>query len=102
MRRYTEEFKREAVAHLRETNLPLAQIARELGVSVGSLSSWKKRFADQNEAEIPAAAGEEDPSEMPVSKLAAEIKRLQKENQKLTRQREILKKAALILGEDPR
>ena len=102
MRRYTEEFKREAVAHLRETNLPMSQIARELGVSVTSLVLWKKRSADQNGAEIPAAVGEDDLCAMPVSKLVEEIKRLQKANQKLIRQREILKKAALILGEDPR
>lgn len=80
----------------------MAQIARELGVSVGSLSGWKKRFPDQNGAVVPAAVGEEDLCAMPVGKLAEEIKRLQKENEKLVRQREILKKAALILGENPR
>jgi len=102
MRRYDEEFKQDTVAHLRESGKPMAQIARELGVSVASLSAWKKRFADQNEAEIPAAVGEDDLCEMPVGKLAEEILRLRKENQRLIRQREILKKAALILGEDPR
>ena len=37
-----------------------------------------------------------------IQELAAELKRLRKENAHLRTQREILKKAATILGEDPR
>jgi transposase-like protein len=40
---YPEEFKREAVDLLRTSGRPLAQIARELGVSVESLRLWRKQ-----------------------------------------------------------
>ena len=43
MKRYPEEFKREAVELLRTNGRPLAQIARELGVSAGSLRLWRKQ-----------------------------------------------------------
>jgi transposase-like protein len=40
---YPEEFKREAVELLRTSGRPLAQIARELGVSTESLRLWRKQ-----------------------------------------------------------
>jgi transposase-like protein len=40
---YSEEFKREAVELLRTSGRPLAQIARELGVSAESLRFWRKQ-----------------------------------------------------------
>jgi transposase len=49
---YPEEFKREAVELLRTSGRPLAQIARELGVSTESLRLWRKQ------AEIDAGEGE--------------------------------------------
>ena len=49
---YPEEFKREAVELLRTSGRPLAQIARELDVSVESLRLWRKH------AEIDAGENE--------------------------------------------
>ena len=39
-RRYTEEFKREAVRLVRESAHPVAQVARDLGISDNVLYRW--------------------------------------------------------------
>jgi len=40
-RKYTEEFKAEAIRLVRELNRPVSQVARELGVSANLLYRWK-------------------------------------------------------------
>ena len=40
---YTEEFRRDAVDLLRSSGRPIKQVARELGVNVNSLRSWRNR-----------------------------------------------------------
>ena len=40
-RRYTEDFKREAVRLVRESAHPVAQVARDLGISDNVLSRWR-------------------------------------------------------------
>ena len=40
---YPEQFRREAVELLKTSGRPLAQIARELGVSTKSLRLWRKQ-----------------------------------------------------------
>lgn len=96
---YDQEFKRQAVDLAVRSGKPVAQVARELGVSVGSLHLWKRQLLAESQAQdgaagggLRAASGEE---------LYREIRRLQKENQYLKTQREILKKAMSILGEIP-
>jgi transposase len=39
-RRFTDEFKRNAVEVVRTTGKPIAQVARELGVTETSLGRW--------------------------------------------------------------
>jgi len=41
-RRYTPEFKRDAVALLRSSDRPIKAVARELGISDVTLGSWAK------------------------------------------------------------
>jgi transposase len=57
-RPYPEEFKREAVELLRTSGRPLAQVARELGVSPESLRLWRKR-AEIDAGEREALSSEE-------------------------------------------
>ena len=94
-RPYDEEFKRRAVELYLQSNNSLKQVARELGVSDGSLRKWRKdllgNLSDQQGISHPLG----DPEEM-----AREIRRLNRENAYLRRQREILKKAASILAKD--
>ena len=101
MKRYDEEFKRDAVELFLTSGKSLTQIARELGISSNSLSTWRDRHLSQNGGGSSTAAGRDDTSVMTAERLAEEVKFLRRENELLLRQRDILKKAALILGEKP-
>jgi transposase len=94
-RRYGKEFKRQAVEMVIHSGKTQRQVARELDVSEYSLNLWKKSYLGQQKpAEIEGQT--KSPEEM-----ARLIRQLQKENESLKRQREILKKAMSILGEEP-
>jgi transposase len=94
-RRYGEDFKRQAVEMIIHSGKTQRQVARELDVSEYSLNLWKKAYLGQQKpAEIEGEM--KSPEEM-----ARLIQQLQKENESLKRQREILKKAMSILGEEP-
>lgn len=99
-RHYDEEFKRSAVQLCLKGERTVAELAEELGVSTGSLYGWRSQFLDESEGRLEAEGDEMDGAS--IQELAAELKRLRKENAHLRTQREILKKAATILGEDPR
>ena len=79
--KYPEEFRREAVALRRSSDRPRCQVAKDLGISDGSLAAWEKEFPDGDAEELDA--GER-----------AELERLRKENAELKLDREILRKAA--------
>ena len=42
-RRFDEQFKEGAVRIVLETGKPIAQVARELGISDGTLGNWVKK-----------------------------------------------------------
>ena len=70
------------------------QLSQELGVSVWSLKRWSKEFPI-GEPTDPGAFRASEPAS------ALEIARLRRELEFITRQRDILKKALGILGQDP-
>jgi len=91
--KYTDEFRDQAVDLLHSSGKSLKQVALELGVSKSSLRSWRdKRIGPRSEG-VAAAEGAET--------LEMKVKRLERDNAYLRRQRDILKKAASILAEDP-
>jgi len=94
-KRYDEEFKRQAVELVIHSGKTQAKIARELGVSDYSLTLWKKDYLRHSK---PAQL---DGEQMSPEQMFEKIRQLQKENEYLKRQREILKKAMSILGEEP-
>ena len=103
-RTYTPQFRQDAVDLLISSGRPLKQVAEELGVTANSLRNWReKAFSNGRAAKIHPnrVSGSEDRSGAPIGDLAAELRRLHKENEYLKRQREILKKALSILSEDP-
>ena len=94
-KRYDEEFKRQAVELVIHSGRTQAQVARELGVSEYSLTLWKKDYLRH------VRPGQLDGEQMSPEQMLEKIGQLQKENEYLKRQREILKKAMSILGEEP-
>ena len=98
---YTKEFREGAVDLVRTSDQPLSQVARELGVSVASLRNWKNQFLGASEGMADGAVGDDGQPVASAKELWDDNQRLRRENAHLKRQREILKKAASILAEDP-
>lgn len=98
---YTEEFRRDAVELLQSSGRPAKQVARELGINVNTLRTWRDRILGQSAGESFGAVGDKARAGASAEDLLEENKRLQRENEYLRRQRDILKKAASILSEDP-
>jgi transposase len=94
-KRYDEEFKRQAVELVIHSGKTQAQIARELGVSEYSLTLWKKDYLRH------VKPGQLDGEQMSPEEMLEKIRQQQSEIEYLKRQREILKKAMSILGEEP-
>jgi transposase-like protein len=90
-KRYTEEFKREAV-RLVETRgeRTIADVAQSLEIAETLLHSWKRAYSD-TVAEVRTQRGE-TPEE--------ELKRLRREVAQLRRDKEILKKAAAFFAKE--
>lgn len=78
-RRFSDEFKAEAVKLVKQSNRSMADLAMELGINAKSIGEWVKR------AEESGQAIDEDER--------AELRRLRKEVNELRMEREILKKA---------
>ena len=87
-RRFTAEFKAQAVKRLLEGDRGLSEVATELGLSPGQLSSWRR----ESLAAGPAAALAARKAEQ------AELQRLRRENKRLEEEVEILKKAAAFFA----
>ncbi len=86
---YPAEFKEEAVRLTRSSGKPVAQIARDLGVSFESLRHWVKQ-----------AAVDEGSREGLTTDERLELTKLRRENQTLRQEREILKKAAAFFARE--
>jgi transposase-like protein len=91
-RRYDEAFKWEAVRLWKTSGRSAESIAVELGISVFNLYKWGQ------EGGASRAAGMLRPPES-KEELMAEVERLSQELERVTEQRDILKKAAGILSE---
>jgi transposase len=83
-RKYTPEFKREAVELSCTTDKTIAEVARELGISPDRLYRWRSESAKLKEEAFPGQGNR------PV--LEAENARLRREVARLEQEREILKK----------
>ena len=47
--RYTQEFKLEAIRLMEETDKPVVQLARDLGLRVNQIYKWKKQLEDKQD-----------------------------------------------------
>ena len=87
-KKYTIEFKREAIKLVTEHGYTQSEAGKNLGVDPKNISRWiRKSSNDKNQ---PAELTNE----------AEELKRLRKENQRLLLELEILKKAAAFFAKE--
>lgn len=89
---FTKEFEAEAVRLAQTSGRTQREIAQDLGVGLSTLVRWIGRSRDQAmDAPTGSAATEH---------MAAELKRLRRENEILRQEREILKRAATFFAKE--
>jgi transposase len=89
-RRFTTEFKSEAVRLLEESGRPLQAVAEELGVHPNQLRTWRNEHLAAGSAEALARQKAE----------AAELARLRREIKRLEQENEVLKRAAAFFARE--
>jgi transposase len=90
-RRFTPEFRDEAVRLAETSGRSRRQVAENLGIGLSALRHWMERDRDQRR---------EDPAHQPQEDMAAEVKRLRRENEVLRQERDILKKATAFFAKE--
>lgn len=91
-KKYSPEFREQAVRMVIETSRPIAVVAREVGILEGTLGNWVNAYRrDHVGEEPPLSVGDR-----------ARLKELERENRELRMQAEFLKKAAAYFAQDHR
>ena len=90
---YTREFKLQALKMLTDQGLSVAEVARRLGVTEGSVRARRGAAGGHGAAAFPGH-GNPTPAE-------DELRRLRAENTRLRAERDLLKKAAAYFASPP-
>jgi transposase len=77
-RKFTREFKLEAVRLIKERGVSYVQASQDLGVHVSQLRDWVKKFADDPEHAFPGH-GQMKPEQLEVARLKREVTKLKAE-----------------------
>ena len=91
VKNYTSEFKESAVKLAVESDKPVTETARELGVNINTLHTWITKYHRPKVASQPRKNDEH---------VYDEVKRLRKELKKLKEEHAILKKAAAFFARE--
>ena len=91
-RRFSPEFKAEAVRLVINTSRPIAEVAREIGVHEGTLGNWVNKYRAEH-------AGDEPPLTLSDR---ARLRELERENRELRMKTEFLGKAAAFFAQEYR
>jgi transposase len=81
-KRYSDEFKIEAVGQVTDRGYSVSEVANRLGITTKSLYEWIKRYGDEQAQHVQ------------ISDQQKEIRRLKAELRRAEEERDILKKAA--------
>lgn len=91
-RKFSPEFRDEAVKMVIEGNRPVAQVARELGINAGTLGNWVASYRKAHPVdEEPLSVSER-----------ARLRELERENRELKMRNEFLGKAAAFFAQEYR
>ena len=91
-RKYSIEYKLEAVRLTSEPGVTVAQIARDLGINAGLLGKWRSQFRNERNDPFP---GKGRPRDEEMATLKRELSRVKKE-------RDFLKDAAAYFASESR
>ena len=91
-RKYDKVFKQEAVRLLVDSGLSARQVEQDLGIGQSSVARWKREQDTQAQGTDTSPAGAVPSAEA--------LRHLQRDLARVTRERDILKKAVAIFSED--
>ncbi len=89
---YSREFKQESVGLITQKGYSIAKASRNLGIEYSVLRRWKKQLADDPQNAFPGKGRLKAPDE--------ELRRLKRNLERVTEERDILKKALAYFAED--
>ena len=89
-RKFSDEFKRDAVDIVNTSGKSIAQVARELGIYDSSLGSWVKQADIDRGVRDGVSTSERE-----------EVVELRRENERLRMERELLKRAVAFWVREP-
>ena len=93
-KKHSREFKLEAVRALRSGQRNASELARRLGVTESHLRDWEKEYEKHKEEAFPGQGRRNGQ--------AGEVARLKRELERVTEERDILKKAAAFFARESR
>jgi transposase len=89
--KYDREFKLESIRLASEKGARATAVERRLGLSQGIISRWKRQLHSEGSEAFPGKGH--------LSASDEQVRVLQRENDRLRRERDILKKALAIFSE---
>jgi transposase len=95
---FTPEFKIEAVRLATGSEKPLSQVARELGIRPDMLRTWRR----QAQSRAGLVSGDVFPGNGKLSSQEEEVRRLRRELERVTQERDFLKKATVYFAKESR
>ena len=93
-RKYSKEFKVDAVELMMRSNKSFTEIAASLGIRADLLRRWEKEYSANKTAPFPGSGHLKDPEDERFRKLERELRIV-------TEEREILKKALAVFSRAP-
>jgi transposase len=89
-KKYTKEFKQEAVNLVLTQGYSQAEVVKRLGISSANITRWMSEYGMGSSVSVKKLSVEQE-----------ELIRLRQENKRLRMEREILKKAAAFFANEP-
>lgn len=88
-RKFSPEYRDEAVKMVIDTGRPVAEVARDLGINESTLGNWVTQYRRDHPVSEELSVADR-----------ARLKELEKENRELRMERDFLKKAAAFFAKE--
>jgi len=89
-RKYSQEYKQDAVLLVKQSGSPVAEVARSLGINDNVLRRWVKEYSEPGKKAFPGQGNTRD----------EEVARLKKELAQVKKERDFLKEAAAYFAKE--
>ena len=98
-KQYTPDYVARAVRLCESSNRPLSEVARDLGIEYATLYGWMKKAGKTNRRISGPPGTIQTASPSTPAAMEAEIDRLRRELEEVTKERDFLKKAAAFFAQ---